>query len=231
MSLIESLIGLALLLLFSAAALQAFVLLRTRFDRIRARNENREAVLAALTRLRFDLAEAGLGLSDALSAGLLEGVSEGESSLVLVSLDRNLEPASPLVPGQTALPLRSASAVSRGRRICLMENTRGETVEVTAVLENHIVVSPPLEGAYSLEAGRLFLLRDITYLLDETFQILRRRVNASSAQPLMEEACFFEAGWAEDARVLRVTLVHAREKEREHVISLVPKNLVLPEFR
>jgi hypothetical protein len=47
----------------------------------------------------------------------------------------------------------------------------------------------------------------------------------------MEEADFFEAGWEEDERVLRVALVHAREKERKHVMALVPKNLVLPQFR
>ena len=226
MSLIETLIGLSIFLVITTAALEGYAALREHFHRARDEAEIREGIYAALTTMRIDLNEAGRGLARAVSLGLIEGFRPEEAGFHVSSLDTRLEAVSDLTAGQTSLALRSAAEVRRGRRICLLQGFRGETAEIASVSGNRILLCSPLENGYDRDRMRILLLREVACFCDQE-NTLRRRVNNSSAQPLMEETAGLRVEKTGSGPLVRVSLCHSREKEHTHELAVVLKNLAL----
>ena len=226
MSLIETLIGLSLFLIITTTALEGYAALRDHFNRARDEAEIREGIYAALTTMRIDLNESGRGLARAVSLGLIEGFRPGEAGFHVFSLDTRLEAVSDLTAGQTSLALRSAAEVRRGRRICLIQGSRGETAEIASVTGNRILLCAPLENGYDRDSMRILLLREVACFFDQK-NTLRRRVNTSSAQPLMEDAAGLRVENTDSGPLVRVSLRHSLEKEHSHELAVVLKNLAL----
>jgi hypothetical protein len=88
-------------------------------------------------------------------------------------------------------------------------------------------VSEPLENSYAVADARFLLLEEVTYFLDERTSILRRKVNASPAQPLLDNAGLFEFTYLKEDNLVKIRLAGKKDKERAHELSVFPKNLGL----
>ena len=98
-SLVECLIGLSLFFLAAAAAMEAFGTARTVFARLKNSQESRLAATAALEKIRFDLARAGLGLASAAEAGAVEPVAVSGPVLTLASAESEFPLAGDVAAG------------------------------------------------------------------------------------------------------------------------------------
>jgi type II secretory pathway pseudopilin PulG len=69
-SLIESLLSLSLFLIIFLSSLEFFGFTRDIFLKLKTKQEVKEAALATLDKMRFDLLKAGLGLQQPISLGV-----------------------------------------------------------------------------------------------------------------------------------------------------------------
>jgi prepilin-type N-terminal cleavage/methylation domain-containing protein len=225
-SLIEMLLVLGLSLLVFLAAFEFFGITRSLFFKLKDAEENNLAIQAALDKLRIDLLRAGFGLELAIRAGVVEGISTG-SSLIILSLEAKYSLAGDCSSGETRVTLEKTSGLSAGGRVCLADEEKAERHAIAALEGNTAVLSEPLENSYTGADARLFLLEEVTYFLDGRTAILRRKVNSSPAQPLLDNAGLFEFSYLEEDNLARVKLADYKNMERAHELSVFPKNLGL----
>ena len=185
-TLVECLLGLALSLFVISTGLELFARSQRAFQRLKEREEAGQAALAALDKMRIDLLHAGRGLSPEIGMGLVEAAEATESELRTTSLERELALAAGAAAGDSRLPLVSTADIAAGQQIALRDGATGEVRTVVGVEAGAAVLDAPLERDYAPETASLALLERVTYFLDAPAGILRRRVNASPAQPLLE---------------------------------------------
>ena len=228
-SLIESLISLTLFLIVVLASLEFFGFTRNLFLKLKNKEERKEAALSALDKMKTDLLTAGSGLLEPIQLGLLEGITENESTLVILSKEKSLSPLNDLVEGQTRIQLVSTKKVKRRREICIFDSTKGEVKSISSVSKKSIVLSSPLNFSFQKEKTSVFLLKKISLFLDKNKNILRRRVNSSPAQPLLEEVAMFGFNYEKATNLarLRVTFKSKSSKDKEYEIFVFPKNSAL----
>ena len=225
-SLIEMLLVLGLSLLVFLAAFEFFGITRSLFFKLKDAEENNLDIQAALDKLRIDLLRAGFGLELAIRAGVVEGISAG-SSLVILSLEAKYSLAGDCSSGETRVTLEKTSGLSAGGRVCLADEEKAERHTISVLEGNTVVLSEPLENSYTGADARFLLLEEVTYFLDGRTAILRRKVNSSPAQPLLENAGLFEFAYTEETNLVRVKLADKKNMERAHELSIFPKNLGL----
>ena len=97
--------------------------------------------------------------------------------------------------------------------------------------EESVVISSPLEHLYLREKTSIVLLRTISIFHDGKKRILRRKVNSSPSQPLLEEASSFSFNLDKAANLVRLRLAHSVNKEKFYEISIFPKNTALAATR
>lgn len=226
-SLIESLISLSLFLIIILASLEFFGYARTLFLKLNSRQEKREAALSALDKMKTDLLSGGAGLLKPIQLGLLEGITKKNGNLVIFSNEKNLLPLNDLVKGQTRILLQSTYKVKRGREICIFDSLKGEVKSVSSVNTKSIVLSSPLNSSFLKEKTSLFLLKKISLFLDEDKQTLRRKVNSSSAQPLLEETALFGFNYEKATNLARIRIALNPNREKEYEIFVFAKNTAL----
>ena len=226
-TLIECLLGLALSLLVISAGLEFYARAQKAFAGLKAREEGDQAALAALDRMRIDLLHAGLGLVPEMDIGLVAAAEANATELRLMSVEKELHLAAEAEAGGTRLPLASTADIVAGQRIALREGAAGEVRTVVRIEAGAVVLEAPLERTYAPETAALSLLELVTYFLDGPSRILRRRVNASSAQPLLENAA--AADWISDpsAPLVRVRLELAVKGVHPHETTVFLKNAAL----
>jgi hypothetical protein len=88
-------------------------------------------------------------------------------------------------------------------------------------------MSAPFEFSYPQAEGRLLLLEKTTLFLDEPSGTLRRKVNASSPQPLLDDVLRFECGLGPESKLARAGFVLAANQEKKYELWILPKNLGL----
>ncbi len=230
-SLVESVISLSLFLLVVLASFEFFGVTRDIFLRLQGKQESKEAALAALDRMKIDLLEAGSGLIAAQQLGLLEGIAESESTLLISSREKDLRPLADLIEGQTRVELESTTDIAKGREILLFAVSRGEVKTIASVDRSGIVLSSPLNFSYPEDEASLALLRRVSLFLDEKNGILRRKINSSPAQPLLEEVSFFEFRHERASNLVTLRLSLKSDKENIHEASVFPKNMALSSGR
>ncbi len=196
-TLIECLVGLVLSLFVISTGFEVFARAQKAFLRLKEREEAGQGALAALDRMRIDLLHAGRGLSFEIGLGLAEAAEATADELRTTSLERELRLAAGAAAGETRLALDATTAIAAGQRISLREGATGEVRTVVRVEPGAVIVDSPLERSYAPETAALALLEHVTYFLDPAAGILRRRVNASPAQPLLEGTA--RATWSLDA--------------------------------
>jgi len=226
-SLIESILTLALFLIVVLASLEFFGFTRSIFLKLKDKEETREAALSALDKMRADLLAGGSGLLEAIELGLVEGISQEEDSLVILSKEKNLFPLNDLLEGQTKISLLSTHKVKKGREICIFDSHKGEVKSISKVDKKSIILSSPLGFSFLKEKTQVCLLKKISLYLDKDKQILRRKTNSGPAQPLLEDAASFGFSCEKESVLVRLHLALESNKEKKYEISVFPKNAAL----
>ncbi len=225
-SLVEILLVLGLSLLVFLAAFEFFGITRSLFYKLKEAEENNLAIQAALDKLRIDLLRAGFGLELAIRAGAVEGIAAG-GSLVILSQEAEYSLAEDCSSGEKRVTLEKTSGLGAGGRVCLADEEKAERHTIAALEGSTIVLSEPLENSYAGAIARLHLLEEVSYFLDARTSVLRRKVNASPAQPLFDNAGLFKFSYLKEENLVRVKLADKKNMERAHELSVFPKNLGL----
>jgi hypothetical protein len=226
-SLMESVLALALFFIVVLASFEFFGFTRSLFLKLKTKEETREAAITALDKMRVDLLAGGSGLQKPIELGLLEGISQEEGALVILSREKNLSPLNDLLEGQTRIRLQSTSGLKKGREICIFDHHKGEVNSVSRADKKSIVLSSPLKHSFLEEKAQVSLLQKISFFLDKDKQILRRRTNSSPAQPLLEDAASFGLCYEKATNLARLYLTLKSNKEKKYEISVFPKNTAL----
>ncbi|MDH4198544.1 MAG: hypothetical protein OEW05_14110 [Candidatus Aminicenantes bacterium] len=227
-SLVECLLGLSLFFLAAAAALEAFGTARTVFVRLKGSQESGLAAYAVLEKVRFDLARAGLGLAAAAAWGVVEPVVVSGSAMTLASAEAEFALAGDVAAGGDFIILEEDNEEIKPRReICLLGPEGAEVRTVAAAAAGGIILDSPLERSYDTATGRLILIETVRIFLDADGRTLRRKVNASPAQPLLDDLSSFAPSYDQDANLATVRLTLAAPEEKTYALSLCPKNTLL----
>lgn len=226
-TLIECSIGLALSLLVVTAGLQFYAHAQAVFSSLKAREEADQAARAAIDRMRIDLLHAGRGLAAEIGLGLAAAAEAGPLELRLTSAGRTLELAAAAAAGSTRIALASTTDLSPGRLVTLRQGETGEVRTVRRVETGAAVLDAPLEHDYAAAAAAVSLLDIVTYSLDGTARVLRRRANASSAQPLCENVAAAAWSLGPAAPLVRLRLELSIEGVHPHEATVFLKNAAL----
>lgn len=226
-SLIESLISLSLFLIIVLSCFELFGITRNIFLKLKNNEDSREAVIAALDKMRTDLLSGGSGLIDPIRLGILEGVSQNSDTLVILSKEKELLCLDDLIEGQTRIPLESTAELKKEREICIFDSQNGEVKSISKVDAESIVISSPLDLSYTRDKVSLILVKKISLYLDKKKPVLRRKVNSSPAQPLLEETAFFGFDLDKATNLVRLRVFLKSTKEKSYEISVFPKNTAL----
>ncbi|MBC7364947.1 MAG: hypothetical protein H5U07_10495, partial [Candidatus Aminicenantes bacterium] len=119
-----------------------------------------------------------------------------------------------------------ADKLKKGRSL-LLQNLKERKFELFSIVNftgNVIYLNVPLESNFSPEGSRLCLLKKVDYFLDKE-KILRRRVNDTSSQPLLEGAVSFEFKYSLNTNILTVKLIAGTKKEVTYELVVFPKNI------
>ncbi|MFZ2053342.1 MAG: prepilin-type N-terminal cleavage/methylation domain-containing protein [Candidatus Aminicenantales bacterium] len=226
-SLLETLIVLGLSLLVLLAAFEFFGITRSLFFKLKEAQEKNQAIQAALVKLRIDLLRAGFGLEVPLRAGVVQGIDVTGASLLILSREEAFALSEDATSGEIRISLKRVSGLSPGRRVCLADEERAELHTIALLEGTTVVLSAPLEESYLSAITRLLLLEEVSYFLDDRSGILRRKVNASPAQPLLDDAGLFVPVYRREDNLVRVSLAGKAHQEKTHELSVFPKNLGL----
>jgi hypothetical protein len=226
-TLTEVLIGLGLSLFMVIAAFEFFGITRDLFGKLKGEEVETQSAEAALDKIRIDLQRAGQGLVAPLRDQTLAGVELAGPAITIALAERSYDLNQDLLPGQTRVPLTTTSGLSAQREVCLVENGWGELHSVSVVESGAVVLGEPLQAAFTGIGGQLHLIEKISYFLDEPSGVLRRKVNSSPAQPLLEDVAAVEFDYDAAFNLARAGLSLQGSKEKKYEISVFPKNIGL----
>jgi prepilin-type N-terminal cleavage/methylation domain-containing protein len=225
-TLIECLIAVALGLFVVCASLEFLNFAQRLFVKLKNNEETAQSVLAAFDKIRIDLHRAGCDLVPALRLGLVEAVETSGNILTICRGAGAHALAEDAEAGEECLVLSSLGDLRPGRRICLWDDSKGEAAEIAAVdtAARTIVLRAPLEGAYRAASATVVLVESTALYLDEGSATLRRRVNRSSAQPLLDDVASADFRYDRERNLALVRLEVKSQGGRAYEISAFPKN-------
>jgi prepilin-type N-terminal cleavage/methylation domain-containing protein len=226
-TLIECLVGLALSLVVVTAGLQFFGSAQKLFLSLKEREESGQAALAAVDRMRIDLLHAGRGLAEETAIGLVVPVRASDAELRTVSLEKKLALAADAGSGESRLLLDSTADIAAGQALSLRDGPTGEIRTVAGIEGSAIVLDSPLGAGYAAATAVLALLENVAYFRDGTTRVLRRRVNGSPAQPLLDDTT--SVSWSHDpeAQLVRISIEIAAEGATSYGTTVFLKNPAL----
>ena len=149
------------------------------------------------------------------------------NTLIIHSKDKDIPLSSDLVAGQTFIPLSSTAGIKKSQKLCIIDLEKGEVKTITAVNKQGIALSASLNSSYAMEDATVILIRTVSFYLDTDRGILRRKVNASPAQPLLEEVYAFDFIYETTSNIVSLSLILTAKKEKEYEIAVFPKNMAL----
>ncbi len=226
-SLIESLISLSVSLIIFISAFEFFGFSRDVFLSLNKQEKAEEAATFSLDKMRIDILEAGLGLIQPIQSGLLAGLTVTDSMLTTLSRESEIPLNQDLVSGQTRISFSRSYKANKGQQICIIDSRKGEVKSISSAGRRSIILASPLEESYTKEDSALILLKRISYFLDEKTNILRRKVNTSPSQPLLEDVAQFDFDYDEPSNLVRVCFILESNKEKPYEMSILPKNMAL----
>lgn len=222
LTLLECLMALSFMLLIIAALMEISRSCRRFFFNLKDSQEFYQEIWSGQDRIRRDLNKAGLGLGPLLGSGLLLAVESKDSGLGIYSRESSFPLKAEVDAGSIIIPVNHNSSISRGQLVALIEEPKTELFKVEKVERDRITLNQPTREGYSINSS-VIAIEEIFYYLDEGNNILRRRVNASSGQPLLEKVVHFS--WSIDnGRKVKIILTFEREKEMIYEITAFPKN-------
>ena len=223
-SLIESLISLSFFLLVALAGLEFFGVSRRIYASLEKKEESSRAAACAMDKLKSDLGAAGEGLVRPIRLGALRGVNGRADGFVMLSREAELSLAEDAAAGQTLIVAGSVEGLRAGQDVCLFDSRHAEVHAIVSLQGNGLVLSSPLSHSYIKEEADICALRQISYYLDGRTGIIRRKVNASPAQPMLEGASAFECSFDEAGNLAAVRIRLKDDEEKTYEITFFPKN-------
>lgn len=229
-SVIENLISLTLFLILVLGALEILFISNKHFFKLKEDQETKSAARAALEKIKTDLRNCGLGFVDLPLPGIAQPISVENNTLILKHTMESFSLPEPLSSGQTTIPNITNITPKKGQEICFLDEEKGEILTVSSVTETTFTLASPLKNSYESNST-VFLIYKLTFYLDKSKAILRRKVNASPAQPLCEQVQSFECHIQPLTNMVRLRLSLKPFPENIHEISVFPKNAVLSNSR
>jgi prepilin-type N-terminal cleavage/methylation domain-containing protein len=223
-TLVELLIGMSLFTIILVAGVEFFRHAGALFFKLKDAEEDSQAVYSALDRIRLDLVRGGRGLKEAMDLGLVTAVEAGPEKLTILSTEGARTLGQDLGPGGGRAVLDSTEGFKKGGGVCFLEGSRGEVRNVAAVEGATLILDLPAEAGYSAGACRVLPIESVSYYLGTLDRVVRRRVNSSPAQPLIEDVEDFRFSFDVPSNLASVALVLAPHKERRYGIQVFPKN-------
>jgi hypothetical protein len=230
-SLVESLLSLSLFFLLFFSSLQFFGLARNSFFKLKETETAKEGALLALEKMKIDLLRGGFGLLKPHTLELLKGIEKKSKTLIILSKEKAFHLLDNIAAGQTQIPLETTKGLKKGREICIFDSKKGEIKVISSLTGKSIILVSPLNSSFSKEESHILSLRKITLFFDEKKQIIRRKVNNSPSQPLLEETTSFDFSFSEVSNLINLRLSLKPEKEKMYEISVFPKNMALASIR
>jgi len=221
-SLIESLISLSLFLVIVLACLELFGFTRNIFLKLKIQEESKSAVFSALDKMKTDILSGGSGLLEPVQLGLLESITEDEGALIILSMEKNFASLR-----QTKIFFQSISSLKKKKEICIFDTLKGEIKSIVSTANKSIVLSTPLDFSYSKDNAHIYLIKKVTLFFDKNKQIIRRKINSSPAQPLLEDVASFDFSYSKTTNLVSLRISLKLNEEKEYEISIYPKNAAL----
>jgi prepilin-type N-terminal cleavage/methylation domain-containing protein len=225
-TLVECLTAMALGLFVVCASLEFFVVAEKVFFKLKDREETGQSVFAALDKMKTDLHRAGEDIVPALRFGLVDAVELAEDALLVRRAGATLSLAEDAGAGDRRLVLNSVGDLRPGRGICLWDETKGEAHDLAAVETGtrSVILETPLGASFRREGTTVVLLETTVLFLDEGSGTLRRRVNLSSAQPLLDGVASADFRYDPERNLAVVRLEVLSLGGRAYEVSIFPKN-------
>jgi competence protein ComGF len=209
------------------ATLEFFTSARSHFLKIKDEHETIQAAFSALDKIKTDLFQSGTGLFIPSRLKLLECIICSEGILSITISEKSYSSDSSLFSGQTRIFLKDSSSLKEKRKLCIFDSQKGEIKEISSVGSDSCVISSPLTNSYEKDDISIVLLRELKFYLDQRTDTLRRKVNSSPAQPLLEETSEFSCSYDEMTNLVNVTISQKNKKEIKYEAFLFPKNTAL----
>jgi hypothetical protein len=230
LSLIESLICMTLFLVIVLGTLEAFSVSQRHFFKLKDDLETDLAARSALDKIKIDLQACGQGLFDFSPPGLIEPLAVKDNTLTLRRAEERFALAGVLVSGQIRIPLVDTKKITKGKEICLCDGEKGEIKTVSSKEKTGVILSSPLKNSYSPDST-VILIYKLFFYLDKNKDVLRRKVNASPAQPLCEQVKSFACTYDARSNLVQLRLSLLEAPEKFHETFFYPKNTGLAALR
>jgi type II secretory pathway pseudopilin PulG len=226
-SLLESLVGIVVFLFIICGSLEFFGTARRVFFRLRDREESSQAAWAAMEKIQTDVRLAGQGLARPMRLGLVSAWEHDDGKSILIRGGSGPRLTADAAPGQTMLMVSETEESWAGRTVCLFNKTIGETALVLSSGGGILELASPLANGYRAAETSTVVLQKTTLYLDDAQGVLRRKADASPAQPLCEDVDAFEFSFDASSCLAAVRLALASAPEKPYVLKTLARNAAL----
>jgi type II secretory pathway pseudopilin PulG len=230
-SMIEILTVLAFFSLIILAALSFFETTRRVFFRLQDAQETQESSASALEKIKSDVLQAGQGLAEAIRLGLVSGIDTTADGVTLKKAVAESALAEDAHAADTSLQFRDTSEFGPGKTACIIDSMKGELIKISSLSKNIATLASPLTHDYSKADSSVVALQTITFSFDAEKATIRRKVDAGTPQPLLEDVKSFSVSYDEASNIAGVEIFLPRKSRDHYVISVYPKNLALAKSR
>lgn len=226
-SAIESSLSLALFLIIIIAVFETFGITRSFFFKLKTTQEENQAAMAALDKMKVDLLRAGRGLLQPVRQGAVEGIAISSGTLIIYSREKTYSFLKDLSPGENRIVLETATGLSPGREVCVFDEEKAEVKTISSIAGKTVFLTTPLEASFSISETQLALVERTTLFFDEKSGSIRRKVNASSPQPLLDDVLYFEFAYEKELNLAKLSFALKTNKEKKYELLVYPKNVAL----
>jgi hypothetical protein len=226
-SAIESSICLALFLIILLAALESFGITRSFFFRLKRAEEENQTAVAAVDKMKLDLLRAGSGLAPQVRLGTVQGIAIINNALIISSREKTCPLLVDISPGENRIVLETVTGLSPEREVCVFDEEKAEIKTILSIQGKTVLLATPLEASYSATESQLALLESTSLFFDEKTGSIRRKVNTSSAQPLLDGVLYFEFAYEKGLNLAKLSFALKTNKEKKYELSVYPKNIAL----
>jgi prepilin-type N-terminal cleavage/methylation domain-containing protein len=226
-SAIEISLSLALFLIILLAAFEFLGITRDFFFKLKNAQEETQAAMAALDKMKVDLLRAGAGLLRPVRWGEVEGIAIIDDALVISRSEKSYALLQDLSPGENRVVLETAAGLSSGKEVCVFDDEKAEVKAISLVEGKTIFLTSALEASYLSSESQIALVEKTSLFLDEKNSCIRRKVNASSPQPLLDNVLSFEFAYEKEGNLARLSFILKDNQEKKYELFVYPKNMAL----
>jgi hypothetical protein len=226
-SAIEISLSLALFLIIILATFEFLGITRDFFFKLKNAQEETQAAMAALDKMKVDLLRAGAGLLRPVRWGEVEGIAIIDDALIISRREKSYALLQDLSQGENRVVLETAAGLSSGKEVCVFDDEKAEVKAISLVEGKTIFLTSALEASYLSSESQIALVEKTSLFLDEKNSCIRRQVNASSPQPLLDNVLSFEFAYEKEGNLARLSFILKDNQEKKYELFVYPKNMAL----